>query len=57
MMAVLARFASRRPWRVVIVAVLFMAVAAVVGGSLTGSLAPGGFEDPGKEFVQARERL
>lgn len=57
MMAVLARLATRRPWRIIAVAAIFMAVAVVVGGSLTGALAPGGFEDPGTEFVQARERL
>jgi len=57
MMARLAGLASRRPWRVVAVTAVFLVVAVIGGGSLTGSLAPGGFEDPNSEFVAARDQL
>lgn len=53
----LAGLASRRPWRVIAITVVFLVVAVIGGGSLTGSLAPGGFEDPNAEFVAARDQL
>jgi uncharacterized membrane protein YdfJ with MMPL/SSD domain len=56
-MSRLATLVTRRPWRVVLVAVLFLAVSVVIGGPLTQNLTAGGFEDPDTEFVQARERL
>ncbi len=56
-MSRLASLASRRPWRVIIVAVLFLGVAVVVGAPLTANLTAGGFEDESAEFFQARERL
>ena len=56
-MSRLAALASRRPWRVVLVALAFMAVAVVVGGPLTGNLSSTGFEDPGSEWVKARQSL
>ena len=52
-----ANLAGRRPWRVVALTVLFLAVSVVVGGPLTGNLTAGGFEDPDAEFVQALERI
>jgi RND superfamily putative drug exporter len=56
-MSRLASLATRRPWRVVLAAVVFLVISVIVGGSLTGSLTAGGFEDPSAQFVQARERL
>lgn len=56
-MSRLASIVSRRPWRVVILAVVFLAVSVVVGAPLTGKLTGAGFEDPGAEFVHARNRL
>jgi RND superfamily putative drug exporter len=56
-MSRLAGLAARRPWRVVVIAILFMAVGLVVGGRLTGNLTGSGFEDPSAEFVKARDSL
>ena len=56
-MSRLASLVSRRPWRVIIIAVLFLGVSVVVGAPLTANLTAGGFEDPDSQFVQARERL
>jgi RND superfamily putative drug exporter len=56
-MSRVANLVSRRPWRVVSIAVLFLLVAVMVGGPLTGNLSSAGFEDPDAQFVQARERL
>jgi uncharacterized membrane protein YdfJ with MMPL/SSD domain len=56
-MSRLASLASRRPWRVIIIAVLFLGVAVVFGAPLTGNLTAGGFEDKEAQFYQAREQL
>jgi uncharacterized membrane protein YdfJ with MMPL/SSD domain len=56
-MSRLASLVSRRPWRVIIIAVLFLGVSVVVGAPLTANLTAGGFEDKSSEFFQARERL
>jgi uncharacterized membrane protein YdfJ with MMPL/SSD domain len=56
-MSRIASLVFRRPWRVVMAAVLFLAVSVVIGGPLTQDLTAGGFEDEGTQFVQARERL
>jgi uncharacterized membrane protein YdfJ with MMPL/SSD domain len=56
-MSRLASLATRRPWRVILIAVLFLGVSVVVGAPLTGNLTAGGFEDPDAQFVQAREQL
>ena len=56
-MSRLASIVSRRPWRIIIIALLFLGVSVVVGAPLTGNLTAGGFEDPDAQFVQARERL
>ena len=56
-MSRLASLASRRPWRVIIIAILFLGVSVVVGAPLTGNLTAGGFEDKDAEFFQAREQL
>ncbi|MGE0027437.1 MAG: MMPL family transporter [Thermoleophilia bacterium] len=53
----LATLLSRRPWRVIAIAVAFFAVAVVVGGPLTGNLSSAGFEDPSAEFVAARDTI
>ena len=56
-MSSLATLLTRRPWRVVAIAVAFLAVAVMVGGPLTGNLTSAGFEDPDAEFVAARDTL
>jgi uncharacterized membrane protein YdfJ with MMPL/SSD domain len=56
-MSRLASLTSRRPWRIVIIALLFFGVSVVVGAPLTANLTAGGFEDPDAQFVQARESL
>ncbi len=56
-MSRLAALATRRPWRVILVAIAFMAVAVVVGGPLTANLTSAGFEDPNAEWVHARDSL
>lgn len=53
----LATLLTRRPWRVIGIAIVFLAVAVVIGGPLTGKLSSAGFEDPNAEFVAARDRL
>ena len=56
-MSRLAALATHRPWRIILIAIAFMAVAVVVGGPLTANLTSAGFEDPDTEWVQARESL
>lgn len=56
-MSRIAALAGRRPWRIIAIAVAFMLVAVVVGGSLTKNLSATGFEDPSAEFVHARDTL
>ncbi len=56
-MARLAALVARRPWRIVALAIAFMAIGIVVGGPLTGNLTSAGFEDPNAEWVSARESL
>lgn len=56
-MSRLAALATHRPWRIILIAIAFMAVAVVVGGPLTANLTSAGFEDPDAEWVQARESL
>lgn len=56
-MSRLASLVSRRPWRVIIIAILFLGVSVGIGAPLTANLTAGGFEDESSEFFQARERL
>jgi RND superfamily putative drug exporter len=53
----LARFANRRARRLVLLAVGFFIVAAVVGGSVANRLDPYGAEDPATESVKAQNQL
>jgi len=53
----LANLLTRRPWRVIAIAVAFLAVAVLIGGPLTGNLSSAGFEDPSAEFVAARDTI
>jgi RND superfamily putative drug exporter len=55
--ATLSSFIHRRPWRVVIAAILFVLVAGVLGGNVAGSLQSGGFNDPGAQSTAALNRL
>ncbi len=56
-MSRLAALLTRRPWRVISVAIAVFLVAVVVGGPLTSNLTATGFEDPSAEFVAARDQL
>ncbi|MDQ4048140.1 MAG: MMPL family transporter, partial [Actinomycetota bacterium] len=53
----LARLASRRPRRVVAIAVLAALAAGVLGGGVADGLDPYGAEDPATDSVKAVERL
>jgi uncharacterized membrane protein YdfJ with MMPL/SSD domain len=53
----LAGVTSRRPWRVVALAVAFAAVGVLVGAPGVGGLSSGGFDDPSSQSIQAKERL
>src|SRR5262245_5036904 len=57
MMGALAGLAARRPWRVVLLSVLFAAVAVGVGLPGLADLSGEGFDDPGSEAVHARELI
>src|SRR5689334_6414269 len=57
MFELLAAMASRRPWRIVVVAVIFAAVAGVLGGGIASVLQAGGFEDSASPSVVARLRM
>ena len=56
-LAVLAALVARRPWRVVLAGILFLAVAGILGGPVAGLLQGGGFQDPKSESVVAATRL
>ena len=47
----------RRPWRVVTVAVLFVLISGVFGGTVASRLQSGGFDDPGSQSTAARQQL
>ncbi|MGI9539067.1 MAG: MMPL family transporter, partial [Miltoncostaeaceae bacterium] len=53
----LVNLTSRRSWLVVGVAVAFLLVSVVVGGSLSSQLNAGGFVDPDTEAFAVSERL
>jgi uncharacterized membrane protein YdfJ with MMPL/SSD domain len=57
MFAALTRLATRRPRRVVLVAVLLVVAAGVAGSSVADRLDPYAAEDPGTESVRADELL
>jgi RND superfamily putative drug exporter len=47
----------RRPWTVLLLTVLALAVAGVLGADVQDSLVPGGFDDPGSESARAATLL
>jgi uncharacterized membrane protein YdfJ with MMPL/SSD domain len=53
----LARLANRHARRVGLLAIAFFLIAAALGGSVAGRLAPYGADDPATEAVKAREQL
>lgn len=53
----LARLVVRRPGRIVLAALLLAAVAAPLGGRVSDSLKPFGFDDPASESVLAEKEL
>ncbi|WP_370326125.1 MMPL family transporter [Euzebya sp.] len=48
---------ARRPWAVIVVALLGVVLAGAVGGDVQDSLVSGGFDDPGSESAAARTAL
>ncbi len=57
MLTRIARLSTRRSWRVVVAAVLFVLVAGALGGGVAENLTSGGFEDPSTESARADEAL
>jgi RND superfamily putative drug exporter len=57
MLGWIARVTSRRPWRVVAIAVLFAVVGVVFGASGLGNLSSGGFDDSASQSIRAKDRL
>jgi RND superfamily putative drug exporter len=53
----LALFVVHRRWVVIILAALFLPLAAIVGGGVAGKLTVGGLEDPGSESARTAEML
>ena len=53
----LASLAQRRPWRIVLPAILLTIAAGALGGSVAERLDPYGADDPETENVQARQQL
>jgi RND superfamily putative drug exporter len=53
----LALFVVHRRWVVIILAALFVPLAALLGGSVAEKLTVGGLEDPGSESAQTAEML
>ncbi|GAC1504166.1 MAG: MMPL family transporter [Candidatus Dormibacteraceae bacterium] len=53
----LARVINGRPWVVVGVGVLFMALSGIFGGPVSKSLEAGGFQDPSSQSSLALDRL
>ena len=53
----LAAVVAGHPWRVVIAGLLFLAVAGILGGPVSGLLQGGGFQDPKSESVIASAKL
>lgn len=53
----LARAADRRPWRIVVAAVLLFLVAAIFGSSVAERMGPYGAEDSRSESIQADRLL
>ena len=57
MIASLSSLISRRPWRIVAAAVLFVLISGAFGGTVASVLQGGGFEDPGAQSTKALKRL
>jgi putative drug exporter of the RND superfamily len=57
MLTRLANLSTRRSRLVLVVAVLFVALAGALGGGVADSLTAGGFDDPGTESAKAEEVL
>ena len=57
MLTRIARLSTRRSWRVVVAASLFVLVAGAIGGGVAENLTSGGFEDPSTESARADEAL
>ena len=57
MLTRIARLSTRRSWRVVAAAMLFVLVAGAIGGGVAENLTSGGFEDPSTESAKADEAL
>jgi len=57
MLGLVSDVACRRPWRIVAVAAVVVAVSAVLGGRVADSLKPFGFDDPDSESVVAAREI
>jgi uncharacterized membrane protein YdfJ with MMPL/SSD domain len=57
MLSALANLIDRRPWRVLAVAFVIAAIAAVFGINVRQHLKPGGFDVPGSSSAEARELI
>ncbi|MCO5314920.1 MAG: MMPL family transporter [Solirubrobacterales bacterium] len=53
----LARMADRRPWRIVVVAILFFVIAGIMGSSVAQRMGPYGAEDASSESIRADHAL
>jgi RND superfamily putative drug exporter len=53
----LGRLVTRRRWWVLALALAFLPVAGLLGGSVEGHLSAGGFDDPGSESSRAARLL
>ena len=53
----LALFVVHHRWIVIIVAALFLPLAALLGGGVAKSLTVGGLEDPGSESAKTAEAI
>jgi uncharacterized membrane protein YdfJ with MMPL/SSD domain len=56
-LSALANLIDRRPWRVLAVALVIAAIAAVFGINVRQHLKPGGFDVPGSSSAEARELI
>ncbi|MFI5846099.1 MMPL family transporter [Catenuloplanes sp. NPDC051500] len=57
MFRVLARLAGRRPWTMLLLALVFLVDAVLLGGGVADRLGNGGVDDPGAESTAAAELL
>lgn len=57
MLSAIGGLAARRPWRIIVLAIVFAAIAALVGSKASSQLSASGFQDPGTETVLSQHRI